>query len=195
MIREALGPLLGEIGGVDLSELPVPEGPPVAWTTETVMELFEGGLEGRDFDNGKTMFAAGRCVACHRMQGSGGYSGPDLGSVGSRYSIRDIVVAITEPSATISEQYQARNVILEDGTKLFGRLIRRGEERIELATNPYDISDVTEVPMEKVESMAFSQVSMMPPGTLTLMNADEVADLVAYLISGGDRGHEVFQAE
>lgn len=191
----ALEPLLGKIGGVDLAELPLPEGPPVAWTTETVMELFKDGLRDRDFDNGKKMFAAGRCVACHRMQGSGGYSGPDLGSVGSRYSIRDIVVAIIEPSDSISDQYQAKEITLDDGTKRFGRMIRRGKRQIDLAMNPYDISDVTGVPTKEIETIRRSQVSMMPPGTLTLMNAGEVADLMAYLVSGGDRDHEVFPVD
>ena len=99
--------LLGEIASVDLSKLPTPEGPPVAWTVDSAMKLFEADLRGRDFENGKKMFSAGRCVACHRFEGSGGYSGPDLGSVGNRYSIRDILVAICEPSQSISEQYQA----------------------------------------------------------------------------------------
>ncbi len=94
---------------------PDARGCPVAWTVDSAMELFESELEGRDFKNGEKMFSAGRCVACHRFGGSGGYSGPDLGSVGNRYSIRDILVAICEPSQSISEQYQASTVTLKDG--------------------------------------------------------------------------------
>ena len=33
---------------------------------------------------------------------------------------------------------------------------------------------------------------MMPPATIFTMNKDELMDLVAYLISGGDRKHEAF---
>jgi hypothetical protein len=32
----------------------------------------------------------------------------------------------------------------------------------------------------------------MPRGLLNLMREDEVMDLLAYLISGGDRNHKVF---
>ncbi len=108
---------------MDLSALPVAKGPPVVWTVDTAMALFQDDLRGRDFLNGKKMFSAGRCVACHRFQGSGGYSGPDLGSVAQRYSIRDILVAICEPSNSISEQYQASTVTLEGGKSLYGRVI------------------------------------------------------------------------
>ena len=33
----------------------------------------------------------------------------------------------------------------------------------------------------------------MPPGLLNLMREDEVMDLLAYIISGGDRDHNVYK--
>ncbi|MGI9240559.1 MAG: c-type cytochrome, partial [Verrucomicrobiales bacterium] len=184
--------LLGEIAPLDLSKLPTPEGPAVAWTVDSAMGLVESGLRGRDFDNGKNMFAAGRCVACHRFEGSGGYSGPDLGSVGSRYSIRDILVAICEPSQSISEQYQASKVTLKDGNPVYGRVIYRNSKEIGVAPNPFNFGEIEKLPMDKVAKVELSQTSMMPPGTIFTMNGDEVMDLLAYLISGGNRKHRVF---
>lgn len=193
--REAISPLLGDIASIDLTSLPVPKGPPGAWTTETAMKLFEEPLKGRDFENGKRMFSAGRCAACHRFEGTGGYSGPDLGSVGRRYSIRDIIVAICEPSDSISEQYQASSVTLKDGGFLYGRVIYRNDKEIAVAPNPYDLGQISKAPMDDVEKVEFSQISVMPPGTVAAMNADELKDLMAYLISGGDRRHASFKAD
>lgn len=187
--------LLGDIATVDLATLPFPKGPAGGWTTDSAMQLFANGLTGRDHDQGKQMFAAGRCVACHRFQGSGGYAGPDLGSVGKRYSIRDILVAICEPSQSISEQYQASKVLLKDDTVQYGRLIYRNERELAIATNPYDLSVLTKLPAGAVASVEPSQVSMMPPATIAAMNQDEVMDLIAYLVSGGDRKHEVFRGK
>jgi putative heme-binding domain-containing protein len=184
--------LLGEINTVDLSKLPVPKGPAVVWTTETAMQLFEDGLHGRDFKNGKKMFSAGRCVACHRFEGSGGYSGPDLGSVGNRYSIRDILVAICEPSQSISEQYQASVVTLKDGGSVYGRVIYKNDQEIAIAPNPFNFGEIQKTPIDKVESIELSQASLMPPGTIFPMNKDELKDLIAYLISSGNRKHKVF---
>ncbi|MEM7392216.1 MAG: c-type cytochrome, partial [Verrucomicrobiota bacterium] len=189
----AISWLLGDVVAVDLSSLPMAEGPGVAWTVDSAMKLFDTELTGRDFGNGKKMFSAGRCVACHRFQGSGGYSGPDLGSVARRYSMRDILTAICEPSHSISEQYQASEVTLENGTKLFGRVIYQNDDEIAVAENPYDFAEVTKVERTKVKKIEPSQVSMMPPGTVFPMNGDELKDLLAYLVSGGDRKHKVFK--
>jgi putative heme-binding domain-containing protein len=187
--------LLGDIAGVDLSKLPMAKGPGVAWTVDSAMKHFKADLRGRDFNNGKKMFGAGRCVACHRFEGSGGYSGPDLGSVGNRYSIRDILVAICEPSQSISEQYQASVVTLKDGSTLTGRIIYKNDEEIALAQNPFNFSDLNKTPIEKVKKVEPSQLSLMPPGMIFSMNQDELKDLVAYLISSGNPKHPAFQKE
>lgn len=187
--------LLGEIGAVDLAGLPLPEGPPGVWTVETAMPLFEKALVGRDFENGKKMYSAGRCIVCHRFGDAGGFSGPDLGSVGNRFSIRDILVAICEPSQSISEQYQASSVKLKDGSSLYGRLIYRTDREIAVAPNPYNFSELVKAPADQVESVGMSQISLMPAGTIAAMNRDELMDLMAYLISGGDPEHEAFGTE
>jgi putative heme-binding domain-containing protein len=191
----AISWLIGDIATVDLSQLPTPKGPPVIWTTNAAMKLFKTTLKERNHQNGKTMFSAGRCVACHRFQGSGGYSGPDLGSVGKRYSIRDILISICEPSHSISEQYQASKVSLKNGRSLYGRIIYKNDKEIAVATNPYNFSEINKTAVNEVEKTEPSQLSMMPPGTIYGMNKDELMDLIAYLISGGDKKHQAFMEQ
>ena len=189
---ELMTGLLEDFPTVDLSKLPKPKGPGEAWTVETAMKLFASELRGRDFENGKKMFSAGLCIACHRVGGEGGHSGPDLGALGNRYSIRDILVAITEPSASISEQYMASTVKLKDGSALSGRLIFRNDKEVAVASNPFDLNQLTKAPADTVESVEFSQVSIMPPGMIAGMNRDELMDLMAYLLSGGNSQHKAF---
>ena len=190
-----LAGLLEDFPTVDLSTLPRPKGPPGAWTVGTAMKLFDSELRGRDFGNGKKMFSAGLCIACHRFGGEGGHSGPDLGSLGNRFSIRDILVAICEPSASISEQYMASVVKLKDGAPLYGRLIFRNDKEVGVAPNPFDLNQLTKAPAEKVESIGFSNVSIMPPELIAGMNREELMDLMAYLLSGGNSKHQTFQQE
>jgi len=185
--------LLGEVAPLDLGKLPSAKGPPVSWTTDTAIALFQSELTARNFANGKQMFSAGKCVACHRFQGTGGRSGPDLGSVAKRFSIRDIVTSICEPSHTIAEQYQASLVTLKDGRVVYGRIIYRNDQELAVATNPFDFSALTKTPADKVAKVELSPQSMMPEGLLYTMNAEEVRDLIAYLLSGGDRSHQVFR--
>ncbi|MDB4537518.1 c-type cytochrome [Akkermansiaceae bacterium] len=185
--------LLGEVETMDLSKLPLAKGPPVAWTVDSAMELFKGKLSGRDFENGKKMFSAGRCIACHRFQGEGGYSGPDLGSVGQRFSIRDMLVSICEPSDSVSEQYYASTVSLKSRGSLYGRVIYKNDKEIAVAQNPFNLGELVKKPIESVTSIEPSQISMMPPGMIASMNKEELKDLMAYLVSGGNKKHAVFQ--
>ena len=192
-IKGSVSYLVGDIAAIDLSKIPAAKGPPVNWTTDTAMAHFKEPLRRRDFKNGKKMFSAGLCIACHRFSGEGGYSGPDLGSVGNRFSIRDMLVAICEPSASISEQYQASDVTLKDGSTLYGRLIYKNEKEIAVAPNALNFSEVIKKPMTEVSKIAPSQRSMMLPGMINGLNKEELKDLIAYLISSGNPKHEVFQ--
>ena len=184
--------LLDDFPAFDLTKLPGPKGPPVAWTVETAMKHFETELTGRNFENGKKMFSAGLCIACHRFGGEGGGSGPDLGSLGNRFAIRDILVAICEPSASVSDQYLASVVKLKDSDTLNGRLIFRNDKEVGIATNPFDLNQVTKAPADQVLGIGSSQVSMMPAELLSGMNRDELMDLIAYLLSGGNSQHKAF---
>jgi len=190
---ELMAGLLGDFPSINLTQLPKPKGPPGAWTIETAMKLFASELRGRDFENGKKMYSAGLCIACHRFGGEGGVTGPDLGSLGSRFSTKDILVAICEPSASISEQYMASTVKLKDGGTLYGRLIIRNDKEIGVASNPFDLNQITKSPAQNLESIEFSNVSIMPPGLISGMNRDELMDLMAYLLSGGDLQHKAFK--
>lgn len=188
-----LAGMLDDIASVDLSALPQAKGPGVAWTVDSAAKAFESGLKGRNYENGKNMFSAGMCVACHRIGGQGGSSGPDLGSVGSRYSIRDILVAICEPSESISEQYMASVVKLKDGNSLYGRLISQNDKELCLAPNAFDYNQQKKIPADQVTGVELSNISLMPPGMIGSMNEDELKDLIAYLISGGDAKHSAFR--
>lgn len=184
--------LLGDIAAIDLSKLPRAKGPAVAWTVDQAMKHFKQPLKNRNFENGKKMYAAGSCVACHRFSGEGGYSGPDLGSVGNRFSIRDMLVAICEPSQSISEQYQASKITLKNKGMMYGRLIYKNDKEIAVASNPFDMSKVNKQPAKNVLKIEPSQQSLMPPGMINSMNSEELKDLIAYLLSGGNKKHEVY---
>ena len=192
-VKQLIG-WLDDLPTTDLSKLPKPKGPAGAWTVNSAMSLFGKELRGRDFENGRKMLSAGLCIACHRFGGDGGITGPDLGSVGARFSIRDILVAICDSSASISEQYMASKVKLKDGQTLHGRLIIKNEKEIAVAPNPFDLNRLTRVGVDSVESIGFSGQSPMPLGTISGMNG-ELMDLMAYLLSGGDPRHKAFRQD
>jgi putative heme-binding domain-containing protein len=106
-----------------------------------------------------------------------------------------MLVAIIEPSQSISEQYLASNVTLKDGGSLYGRLIYKNDKEIAVASNPFDLSQVIKKPTSEVLKIEPSQQSLMPPGMIYAMNENELKDLMAYLVSGGNKKHKMFAKE
>ena len=63
-----------------------------AWPLEELNKSLGVGLEGnRNFTNGRNMFGAATCFACHRFNGEGGGVGPDLSTVAGKFSPRDLL--------------------------------------------------------------------------------------------------------
>ncbi|MFP4094786.1 MAG: c-type cytochrome [Cyclobacteriaceae bacterium] len=180
--------------GKDLADAPKPEGPRRDWKLEEAVAVLDsGGLENRSFEAGKNMYAATRCATCHSMRGEGGNIGPDLTQLGTRFSAEDMLEAIVEPNKTISDQYASTVLYLKNGKSVVGRLTNQDEENYYLSQNPFAPDYIREVPKEEVSQTKLSAVSVMPPGTINALNEEELRDLIAYLMAGGNPDHPVYQ--
>ena len=174
------------------TELPIPTGPGHDWQLDELVQLTSSGLAGRSFERGKTMYAAARCVICHRFDGSGGATGPDLTNVAGRFSFKDLSEAIVDPSKVISDQYRASVVVTTNGQIYAGRVAREQNGALTVLTDPEDINKVVEVPAEEVDEVTPSKVSLMPKDLLKTLNEEEVLDLLAYLLSRGNPNDAMF---
>src|SRR5207245_6839918 len=72
------------------------------WTLDELTPLVETKMVQRDFDRGRKLFAEAQCFACHRFDNEGGANGPDLTGTAGRFSVRDLLESIVEPSKVIS---------------------------------------------------------------------------------------------
>lgn len=162
------------------------------WELEELSKISSNGLKERDFENGRKMFAAGGCFACHRFGNEGGMNGPDLTGSGGRYSPHDLLEQIIYPSKEINEQFVPTFVTLKNGQTLTGVVVNLSGDRVTLNTDLYNPNQRTNVQRKEVVSMGPSPVSPMPPGLLNMMKEDEVMDLLAYILSGGDTNHKFF---
>ena len=163
------------------------------WKLEELSQTATTGLKNRDFDRGRKMFAAGGCFACHRFANEGGMTGPDLTGAGGRYSPHDLLEQIIDPSKEINEQFVPVIVKMKNGDIVTGVVVNMNGERVSVNTDMFDPNQRVNVNRPQVESIEPSKVSPMPPGLLNLMQKDEVMDLLAYILSGGDRNHPAFK--
>lgn len=151
------------------------------WTTPDVAGLLGTG----DVLRGKGIWREAQCAACHRLGGEGGAVGPDLTGVGSRYARIDILKSITEPSAVVSEQFQATLFTLRDGGTVAGRVTGEAGGSVQVLVDPVAGTTRT-LRLDEVLSREASPVSMMPEGLMDHFTAQEMADLVAYLERPGN---------
>jgi putative heme-binding domain-containing protein len=164
-----------------------------AWALDELSKSLGVGLEGnRNFANGRNMFGAATCFACHRFNNEGGAVGPDLTSVAGKYSPRDLLEHILEPSKEISDQYGSTVFTLQDGSTVIGRIANMKENNMMVCTNMMDPNNFTNVDARKVVKTEESKISMMPPGLLFMLKEDDVLDLMAYLLSKGNPEDSMF---
>ncbi|MEM0969837.1 MAG: HEAT repeat domain-containing protein, partial [Verrucomicrobiota bacterium] len=137
-------------------------------------------LEGGDPEAGKRVYAThvvGQCNQCHRIGKSGGITGPELTTVGSRLTRHELLESLVSPSATITPGHGSTVITRRDGSTLAGVVVAESESYVTLRTGGED--DVLMVSNEVIASRQAPVSSMPPMGHL--LTPREMRDLVAYL--------------
>jgi len=176
------------------ADRPFAKGPGRQWTIDELASLEPDRLRGRDFANGRDMFTAALCAECHRVAGVGGDSGPDLTAIATRFTLRDLLESIIEPSRAISSQYEQSEFILDDDTLVTGRVVDLDEESLGVQPSPLAPDHVITLARDRIVSQQPSPVSPMMPHLIDALNEDEVMDLIAYLLAEGDERNAMFTA-
>jgi len=164
-----------------------------AYKVSDLEKALEGGLKsGRDFERGRKLFATGKCFACHRFDNEGGSNGPDLTGVSGRFSARDLLESILDPSKEVSDQYGAIEIRTTDERIVIGRIVNLSNDNVMVNTDMMNPGSTVSVDRKLIEEMKPSKISMMPSGLVDTFKEDEVLDMLAYVLSRGDRKHAMF---
>lgn len=166
---------------------------PKNWTLEELSAAASTGMKGRDFENGRKMFGAAACFACHRYGNAGGMNGPDLTGAGGRYSPHDLLDQIINPSKEINEQFAPVVVTKTDGTTVTGVIVNLNGDTVQINTDLSDPDQRVGFDRKQVKSIEVSKVSPMPPMLLSMLTKEEILDLVAFVLSGGDKENAAFK--
>jgi putative heme-binding domain-containing protein len=121
-----------------------------------------------------------QCATCHRVHGQGGEVGPDLSAIGKKYSRRQILESILEPSKFIDPQYTTWLLETKDGQVYTGILLKRNDQQIVLRlANGMTV----QVAANQVERLAPQAKSLMPELLLQDLTPQQAADLLEFLVS------------
>lgn len=175
------------------ADITPPKGPGRDYTIEDATELVRGQLTGRNFEQGRAMYAASSCVACHRLGNLGANAtGPNLTQAGSRYTERDLLMSIINPSDNINETYAATEYQMNDGSTIVGYPVFDEGGELFISANLFMPRDLTLVPMKDIKSTRNYPSSLMPAGLINGLNPDELRDLIAFILAGGNRNNAMF---
>ena len=161
------------------------------WKMSDFAEAVNGPSRGRNFASGREAYLATQCAQCHRLNNEGGAIGPDLSGAGAKYSRRDLLESLIEPSKIVSDQFQNMTVTKKDGEDVTGRILEDTDAKLVLMINPLT-GDKVELKKSDVKGRVPSKLSPMPEGLVNILTREEILDLLAYLESNGNRTHAAF---
>jgi len=165
------------------------------WKLEDLTSFVQPVPNGRSFSNGKQLFQVASCVSCHRLNGVGQEFGPDLAKLDTKQKPIDILTSILDPSAKIDDKYASYNFETGSGKVITGLILENNDREFKVIENPLAKSEPIVIMRSDILERARSKSSIMPKGLLDKLTREEVLDLLAYILSGGDPKHALFQAE
>ena len=74
-----------------------------------------------------------------------------------------------------------------------GVVVNLNGDRVSINTDLSDPSQQVSIDRKEVKSIELSTVSPMPPMLLSMLTKEEILDLVAYVLSGGDKENAWFK--
>ena len=129
---------------------------------------------------GKTIFEGkGNCASCHRVRGTGSRSGPDLTEVGAQRRAVELEKSILEPGAAVLPSHRSFRVVTRDGVAISGRLLNHDAFTVQLLDSQEQLRSFQK---STLREYAFVDSSPMP-SYRNRLSAEELADLVSYLVS------------
>ena len=139
----------------------------------------ESLLAGGDVGRGRALFYSqkSQCAACHAIGKEGGTLGPDLTSIGSIRSGRDILEAIVFPNASFVPGYEPMRVETKDDV-ITGNIVREDATAVVVKLNA---ALEQRIPRGDIRSITPGTVSVMPEGLVSALTKDELRDLLAFL--------------
>src|SRR5688572_30544313 len=176
-----------ELSRIIINGVPGTPMPPAAFKPDQVLQIVAflrafPSIRARqttpgDAVRGRAIFEGkGACMDCHRVNGRGGRSGPDLSDVGELRRPSDIEQSLTDPGAVVVSQNREVTIAMRDGKSLRGRLLNQDRQSIQVVGaggKPVSIARTS------IRSVTEEKSSM--PSARDKLDARELADVVSYL--------------
>jgi cytochrome c oxidase cbb3-type subunit III len=123
-------------------------------------------------------FGSAQCSTCHGVGGGGSRLHPDLAGIGSQRSAAVLQESILDPRAVVREGQRFFQVTTLAGATVSGKLMNQDTHSVQLLNEQEQL-----VSFLKEDLDSYGVIPTPMPAYLDVLSADDVADLVAYLLS------------
>ena len=143
-------------------------------------EFSSVGVAIGDATRGKSIYAgAGACAQCHRIDGAGGRSGPDLSDIGAIRSAALLQKSLLDPTGNMLPQNRSVRATTKAGKTITGRRLNEDSYTVQLIDDKENL-----ISLEKAQLREYTVVKTSPmPSFKDKLNTQEMADVIAYLLT------------
>ncbi len=134
-------------------------------------------LNSSENERAKRVITDNGCLACHRVEKQGAYTGPSLNGIGGRRTNDEIRTAILHPHPTLDPNNDLVRLTTADGKTIFGRILSQDDHNVRVI----DASgEVTPYAKPGLRQFTVINTNPMPPyaGKIT---GEDLENLVRYL--------------
>jgi cytochrome c oxidase cbb3-type subunit III len=133
-----------------------------------------------DTRRGQAVFEGkGRCATCHRVNGKGPRSAPDLSDVGALRSAGSLQRSLVDPSSQMMPINRPVRAVTKDGKVVNGRRLNEDTYSVQLIDDQEHLLSLTKADLREYTILKTSPM----PSFKDALNTDELSDVVAYLLS------------
>ncbi|MDX1679574.1 MAG: c-type cytochrome [Akkermansiaceae bacterium] len=144
--------------------------------TEQVMAAAGKG----DLAEGKRLYTAQGCIACHAVDPKAVQKGPYLGDAGSKFTRDYLIESILDPNAVVAQGFQTTLITTKDGRTHMGFVTNEADGVIELRNIA---GQASEIKSAEIKSQQALPQSMMPAGLGASLTVGQFNSLIDYLVS------------
>jgi putative heme-binding domain-containing protein len=129
---------------------------------------------------GQELFAGkAACASCHRVNGNGPRTAPDLSDIGAVRTPAALQRALLEPSKAMWPINRPVRAVTRDGRTIRGRRVNEDTLTVQLIDEQERLLSLVKADLREYEVGITSPM----PSVAGKLTGDEIADLVAYLLS------------
>ena len=145
------------------------------------MNTFDAGsVRSGDAGRGRVLFEGkGGCTRCHRVGAQGARVAPDLSDIGAIRSAGSLQRSLIDPNSQMMPINRPVRAVTRDGKVINGRRLNEDTYTVQLMD---DQERLVSLAKADLRDYTILKTSLMPSYKDTL-GADDLADLVAYLLS------------